>query len=259
MSAYAVVVLYCGLFGLVIGSFLNVVIVRLPRKESIVRPRSRCPGCGSQLAARDNVPVVSWLVLRGRCRSCGEPISSRYPLVELLTAAVFVALGARFGLDAALPAFLVLGAAGVAISAIDLEHRIVPTRLVYPCLAAALVLLAAAAALDGEWGHLMRAVIGAVFARTALWVIHVVQPRGMGFGDVRLATLLGLLLGWLSLGHVAVGLFLGFLAGAVVGSALLLSGRRGRKDALPFAPFLVLGTLLAVLWGSPLLAWYPTP
>src|SRR4051812_46407840 len=119
----------CGLLGLLVGSFLNVVIHRVPRKESVVRPRSRCPGCGTTLAERDNIPVLSWLLLRGRCRTCGEPISARYPLIELLTAVVFAAVGARFGADWAVPAYLVLAAGLVAVSAIDLEHFLVPNRI----------------------------------------------------------------------------------------------------------------------------------
>src|SRR5947208_14309635 len=134
------------LVGLAVGSFLNVVIYRVPRKESVVRPRSHCPGCGTQLAERDNIPVVSWVLLRGRCRTCGEPISARYPLVELGTAALFVAAALRFGLDWALPAYLVFFAALVAVSFIDLEHYIIPNRIVYPTLFVSIPLLAVAAA-----------------------------------------------------------------------------------------------------------------
>src|SRR5436309_6749414 len=124
----ALVAAGCGLLGLAVGSFLNVVIYRVPRKESVVRPRSRCPGCGTQLADRDNIPVVSWLLLRGRCRTCGEPISARYPLVELGTAALFVAAALRFGADWAVPGFLLFFASLLAISLTDLEHYIIPNR-----------------------------------------------------------------------------------------------------------------------------------
>ncbi|MBV8303130.1 MAG: prepilin peptidase, partial [Acidimicrobiia bacterium] len=156
----AFVTVACGLVGLAVGSFLNVVIYRVPRKESVVRPRSHCPGCGTQLAERDNIPVLSWLILRGRCRTCGEPISVRYPLLELLTGALFVGAALRFGLDWVLPAYLVFFASLVAITFIDLEHYIIPNRVLYPTLYLALPLLVLAAALNGEWGNLQRALIG---------------------------------------------------------------------------------------------------
>jgi leader peptidase (prepilin peptidase) / N-methyltransferase len=252
-AALAVV---CGLFGLAIGSFLNVVIYRVPRKESVVRPRSRCPGCGTQLADRDNVPVVSWLLLRGRCRTCGEAISARYPLIELACGALFVAMALRLGFDWALPAYLVFAAALLAITAIDLEHYIIPNRIVYPTIFVAVPLLVLAAALGDQWDDLVSAGVGAVLAWGLLLLVHLVSPRGMGFGDVRLSFVLGLFLGWLSLRHVFLGLFLGFLLGSVAGLVLIALRRRGRKDHIPFGPFLAAGAVLAVLAGSPLLSWY---
>lgn len=252
----APLVVACALLGLIVGSFLNVVIHRVPRRESVVRPRSRCPGCGAELAARDNVPVVSWLVLRGRCRSCGGSVSARYPLVELLTAAVFAATAARLGADAALPAFLVVMAGLVAISAVDLERFIVPNRILYPTLFVAAPLLVAAAAVDGDWSGLRSAAVGGAAGWGLLLVVHLVSPGGMGFGDVRLAGLIGMMLGWLSVGHLFVGLFLAFLSAAVVGVTLIVTGVKGRKDKVPFGPFLAAGALLAVLFGEPLLDWY---
>jgi leader peptidase (prepilin peptidase) / N-methyltransferase len=250
------VAVVCGLFGLAVGSFLNVVIYRVPRKESVVRPRSRCPGCGTQLSERDNIPVVSWLLLRGRCRTCGEPISGRYPLVELLTSALFVAAALRFGPDWALPAYLVFFASLVAITFIDLEHYIIPNRVLYPTLFIAVPLLVLAAAAQGEWGNLGRALIGAAVAWVFFLVLHLVSPRGMGFGDVRLSFLLGLFLGWLDLRHVFLGVFFGFLLGSIVGLVLMALRRRGRKDHIPFGPFLAVGAVVAVLAGSPILGWY---
>ncbi len=254
MTAFLAV--FCALLGLAVGSFLNVVVHRVPRKESVVRPRSRCPGCGTTLAARDNVPVVSWLLLGRRCRSCGRPISIRYPLIELVTAALFAAVAVRLGPDAALPAFLVFGAALVAISAVDLEHFIVPNRIVYPALFASVPLLVVAAAVEGEWRSLRDAAVGGVLAWGALLVIHLVSPAGMGFGDVRLAGLIGVHLGWMSLRHVVLGLFLAFLTAAVTGVALIATAVRTRKDKVPFGPFLALGALMAVLFGGPIIAWY---
>ena len=201
MTAFVTVV--AGVYGLVIGSFLNVVIWRVPRHESIVKPRSHCPSCDTQLATRDNIPLVSWLVLRGRCRHCGTDISIRYPLVELLTGLLFAAVGARFSHSWALPAFLVLTGALIAISAIDLEHFIIPNRIVYPVGFASVFLLALAALIDNQWAAFGRSLLGALAAFTFFFVLHLVAPGGMGFGDVRLSFVLGLFLGWLGLARGA--------------------------------------------------------
>lgn len=246
----------CGLLGLVVGSFLNVVIHRVPEKRSVVRPRSRCPRCNTALKSGDNIPVVSWLLLGGRCRTCKGAISLRYPLVELATAALFVAAALRLGADPALPAFLVGFAALLAISAVDLERFIVPNRIVYPALFIAAPLLVMAAVVDGDWSSLRDAALGGLLAWVVLFAIHMASPKGMGFGDVRLAGLIGVLLGWLSIGHVLLGLFLGFLTAAVVGVGLVAVRLRTRKDKVPFGPFLALGAILAVLFGGPILSWY---
>jgi leader peptidase (prepilin peptidase)/N-methyltransferase len=177
-------------------------------------------------------------------------------LAPVATAVAWAAVAARLGADPALPAFLVLSTVLVAVAAIDLRHYVVPNRIVAPALGAGLVLLVGAAALTGEWGRLGSALLGAVAGFNALLLIHLVQPRGMGLGDVKLAGVLGLHLGWFGLGHVVVGLFLGFGLGAVVGLALVAAGRRSRRDHVPFAPFLAAGTLLAVVVGAPILRWY---
>jgi len=244
------------LLGLAVGSFLNVVIYRVPRKESVVHPRSRCPGCGTQLAERDNIPVVSWLLLRGKCRTCGEPISGRYPFVELLTGVLWASAGLRFGADWVLPAYLVFFASLIAITFIDLDHYIIPTRIVYPTIFISIPLLVVAAAVQDEWANLERALIGAALAWGFLLIVHLISPRGMGFGDVRLSFVLGLFLGWLNLQHVFLGMFLGFLFGAISGLLLMALRRRDRKDHIPFGPFLAGGAVVAVLFGSQILAWY---
>jgi leader peptidase (prepilin peptidase)/N-methyltransferase len=177
-------------------------------------------------------------------------------LVELLTAALFVAAALRFGLDWALPAYLAFFAALVAITFIDLEHYIIPNRIVYPTVFVSIPLLVLAAAAQDEWGHLGTAVVGAALAWFSMLVLHLISPRGMGFGDVRLAFVLGLFLGWLDLRHVFLGIFFGFLYGSVVGLALMVLRRRGRKDHIPFGPFLAAGAVTAVLAGSPILGWY---
>lgn len=245
-----------GVYGLVIGSFLNVVIWRVPRHESIARPRSHCPGCDAPIAPRDNVPVVSWLVLRGRCRHCGAPISPRYPVVELATGILFAAVGARFSHSWALPAFLVLTGALVAISVIDLEHFIIPNRIVYPAGIASVVLLAFAALVGHDWSAFTRALLGAVAAFAFFFTLHLAVPAGMGFGDVRLSAVLGLFLGWLGWPELLGGLFAGFLYGAVLGMALIALGRRGRRQHIPFGPFLAAGTMTMVLAGTNLVHWW---
>ena len=258
MTAFVVVV--CGVLGLIVGSFLNVVIWRVPRDESVVAPRSRCPQCGNELRNVDNIPVLSWIFLRGRCHFCGTRISARYPLVELLTGALFAALALRFAGEseswAPLPAYLVLAAGLVALSGIDLDHHRLPNKVLYPTLFAMAALFVVAAAVDGEWDRLRDAAVGGAIGFAVLFVIAFISPKGMGFGDVRLAGVLGVAEGWLGLGHVAVGLFLGFLSAAVIGVALIATKVKGRKDKIPFGPFLALGALLAVFVGDAILDWY---
>jgi leader peptidase (prepilin peptidase) / N-methyltransferase len=244
------------LVGLVIGSFLNVVIWRVPRGESVVSPASHCPGCGHEVRPRDNVPVVSWLLLRGRCRDCGTGISVRYPLVEAGTAVVFAVLTLAIGLEPELPAFLYLGAVGVALAMIDIDVKRLPNAIVLPSYLVAAALLTVAAAVDGRWEDLLRAGLGMVALYTFYFLLALVYPAGMGFGDVKLAGVLGLYLGWLGWAEVVTGGFLGFLFGGVVGGGLVLVRRAGRKSKLPFGPFMLAGALVAILWGGALADLY---
>jgi leader peptidase (prepilin peptidase)/N-methyltransferase len=246
----------CGTFGLVVGSFLNVVIWRLPRGESIVNPPSHCPGCDRPVRPRDNIPVISWLVLRGKCRDCGEPISGRYPLVELGTAAVFVVASLRIGLHADLPAFLYLGAIGVALALIDLDVKRLPNAIVLPSYPVAAVLLGVAAISEHEAGAYVRALLGMAALFGFYFLLAFIYPAGMGFGDVKLAGLLGLYLGWLGWGELITGGFLGFLFGGVVGVGLMMVRRAGRKSQIPFGPFMLAGALVAILAGGSLADLY---
>ena len=250
------VVALSALFGLLIGSFLNVVIWRVPRKLSVVRPPSHCPVCETPIRPADNVPVVAWLRLRGKCRDCGNPIPVRYPLVEASCAVLFAAVAARFGWSWALPAYLVLTAALLAISIIDLEHFIVPDRITVPLTVSALALLGLAAAADRNGWRFGRTLLGGVAFFVFLFFLNIVYPKGMGMGDVKLSFSLGLYLGWLGWGQVFLGGFLAFLLGAVIGLGLIAAGIKGRKDFVPFGPFLAAGTLIVVLWGAPILHWY---
>jgi leader peptidase (prepilin peptidase)/N-methyltransferase len=242
--------------GLVIGSFLNVVIWRVPRGESIVRPPSHCPSCGHEVRPRDNVPVVSWLLLRGRCRDCHAPISARYPLVELATGLVFVVLALRIGFEPELPAYLYLGAIGIALAMIDIDVKRLPNAIVLPSYPVVAVLLGTAAAVQGEWDTLLRAALAGLALYAFYFLLMLVYPRGMGFGDVKLAGILGAYLGWLGWGELVVGAFLAFLVGGVFGLALMLVGRAGRKSAIPFGPWMLLGALLGILWGGALADLY---
>jgi leader peptidase (prepilin peptidase)/N-methyltransferase len=242
--------------GLCVGSFLNVVIWRVPRGGSVVQPPSHCPSCEMQLRGRDMVPVLSWVFLRGGCRGCRARISLRYPIVELVTGLLFVAVGARFGLTPALLPFLVFTALAVALAGIDIDTLTLPRQLIYGGAVAGAVLLTMSALLDGEPSRLLGALIGAAGAAAALFVLHEVSPRAMGFGDVRFAGLIGLYVGWLGLAQVPAALFLAFVLGAVVGLGWLAVRRGGRRVQIPFGPFLAAGALVTVVWGQPLVhAW----
>jgi len=254
--------LFVGLLGLAVGSFLNVVIYRLPRGESLSRPPSHCPSCGAPIRPRHNVPVLGWLVLRGRCADCSAPISPRYPAVELATAVLFVAVAVRLDrldLLSALPAYLYFAAIGIALAMIDIELKRLPNRIVLPSYPVLGLLLAGAAVADGDGWRLVRAVLAAAALFGFFVVLSLVYPSGMGFGDTKLAGVLGLVLGYLSWSAVLVGTFTGFLLGALVGVVVLASGRGNRKTALPFGPFLIGGALIALFAGNTIAGWYPTP
>ena len=245
----------CGLLGLAIGSFLNVVIWRLPRGESLVRPPSHCPACDAPVRPRDNVPVLSWLLLGGRCRDCHARISARYPLIELLTAVVCAAFALRLGASWALPAFFYLAAVGVALACIDWDTRRLPNALTLPSYAVGGALLTGAAAATNHWSMLLRAAIGMVALFGLYFLLAFIYPAGMGFGDVKLAGLLGLYLAWLGWGELTVGAFAAFLVGGVFSLALLAAGRASRKSGIPFGPWMIAGAAIGVaagesLWGA---------
>lgn len=237
--------------GLLVGSFLNVVVSRVPQGESIVRPPSACPACGHRIRARDNVPVVGWLALRGRCRDCGVPISARYPLVEVGTGLVFVLVVWRFLEQPwALPAFLYLGALAVSLTIIDLDVHRLPDAIVLPSYPVLAVLLLAAGAGSGDWVPLLRALIGGAGLWGLYFLLAVVRPGAMGFGDVKLAGLLGASLAWLGWGPFAVGAFAAFFCGGIFAVGLLVARRAGRASRVPFGPWMFLGSALGVAFGA---------
>jgi leader peptidase (prepilin peptidase) / N-methyltransferase len=235
-------------FGAIIGSFLNVLVHRLPRAESLVRPGSRCPACGTAIAPYDNVPVLSWLALRGRCRSCAAPISGRYPVVELLTAGAFAAVVATRGWDETLILELPFVAALIALAAIDLDHRILPNKIIYPMAAWAVV---AVALLDPA--DLPEHLIAGAGAFLFLLLAVIAYPAGMGMGDVKLAGAMGLFLGL----SVVPAMLTAFLSGSIVGIGMIArEGASARKKAVPFGIFLALGGLVGVLAGPELIQLY---
>jgi leader peptidase (prepilin peptidase)/N-methyltransferase len=234
--------------GLIIGSFLNVVAYRLPRGESIVKPRSRCTTCGAEVRALDNVPLLSWLVLRGRCRHCSAQISARYPVVELVTGVVFALVAIARGPSAELLVDLPFAAMLIAVADIDIEHRIVPNRILAPM---AIWALAASAVVRPD--KLPELLIAGAAAFTLLLVAALAYPGGMGMGDVKLAGVMGLCLGL----PVAPALLIAFFTGSIVGVAIVVRhGAGARKRALPFGPFLALGGLVALVVGHELVHLY---
>ena len=244
-----------GLLGLAIGSFLNVVIHRVPRDESLVRPGSHCPSCGCAVRPRHNVPVLGWLMLRGRCADCKAPISARYPLVEAGTAALFVAVAAKFGWSWELPAYLYLAAVAVALAAIDLDVLRLPDRIVLPSYGAAPILLLPAVIAEHSWRAGVRGLAAAALLYAGYWILAAL-PKGMGGGDVKLAPLLGFYLGWLGWSSLVVGAFAGFLLGGLVGVLLMATRAATRKSRIPFGPFMLAGVFLAVFAAAPIADWY---
>lgn len=261
-----VIAILAGTFGSVIGSFLNVVIYRLPLGKSIVAPPSACGSCGHEIRARDNVPLVSWLLLRGKCRDCAAPISVRYPLVEAGTAALFVAVALRFaapfdsGRSIAVTlltvlAFVYLASISVALGLIDADTKTLPDRIVLPSYLVGGALLAAASLTAGDPGALLRASIGLAVLFAVYFVIALVSG-GMGFGDVKLAGVLGMYLAWLGWDTFAVGAIGGFIVGGLYGVALIVARKAKRGSSVPFGPWMLVGAWLGVLWGEPIASGY---
>lgn len=247
------IALYVAIFGLIVGSYLNVVIYRLPLGLSTVYPRSRCPGCGSLIRARDNVPVFSFLLLRGRCRHCGTAISWRYPLVEAATGALFLACLLRYGLAPQTLVAITFACLMLVLALIDYDHMLLPDRITLPGIAVGL-----ATQLVAPLAGLVPAAIGALLGAGILlavwglwWVVR--REEGMGLGDVKMLALVGAFLGWQG---VLVTLFCGALSGSVVGLALMRRGSVDMRSKLPFGVFLALGGLVALFFGDALVAWY---
>lgn len=248
-KAYVSAVVF--LFGLVVGSFDNVAIYRIPEGRSIVAPRSFCPGCGRQIAWYDNVPLVSYIVLRARCRGCGQPISPRYPLVELASGLLFLAVYAKcgFGWAPELPLYLFMVTVLIIVSAIDLERQIIPNKVIYPAMAVALACVGIIALAGGGLDYLVNRLIGFAVVGVPWAAAAAAFPRGFGMGDAKLAAFTGTVLGWQ---RELAGFFIGVALGALVGAALMAAGKKGRKSRIPFGPFLAAGAMIALFWGQAL-------
>jgi leader peptidase (prepilin peptidase) / N-methyltransferase len=265
--------------GAAVGSFLNVVIHRVPNEESIVFPNSACPGCKTPIKAYDNIPILSWLILRAKCRSCGEPIAARYPAVELLTALLFLLVYWQTGVSPVLPVYLVFVAAMVALIFIDAEHMILPNVITYPLLVGALVvrlifpiifnenyfsdtLSWPATYLAGKPAWLVSvfsALVGALVGGGSLWLVGEIWKRlrgvdAMGLGDVKMMLAVGALIGWRL---AALSIFLGAFSGAVIG-VIMISRQKDKtlQTQIPFGIFLGIGSVLSLLFGEDLIAWY---
>ena len=258
-----------GAFGTLIGSFLNVVIYRVPLGRSIVSPPSACGACGHEVRGYDNIPVISWLLLRGRCRDCAAPISVRYPLVELAGALAFGLVAWRFVPEilaaqgtlalvagiVQLVAYLYFAAISLALALIDIDTHRLPNVIVLPAYLVGAVLLGAVALLTGDLGALGLAAIGAVATGGTYLALALARPGGMGMGDVKLAGVAGLFLGWLGVPELVLGTVAAFVLGGVYGVGMLLAGR-GRRSAIAFGPWLLAGAWLAILIGAPIVDAY---
>jgi len=252
--------IYSLLIGMVVGSFLNVVIYRVPLKLSIIRPRSACPQCRHPIAERDNIPVLSWIILRGRCRHCHSPISVRYPLVEASTGVLFALTAWRIGPHFDLGVFLVLDGSLIALALIDLEHLLLPRSIVYPTLGAVIGWLVASAAYYDQWHRLQIAAVCGAAWFIVFWLLNFFSPRSLGYGDVRLSLVLGIALGWLGVGDVLIGFFAANLLGAIIGLTLIGFKKMSRDQPIPYGVYLAAGATLAVLIGPVLLVhWHNWP
>lgn len=250
------IALAVAVLGLVVGGVGTTLVARLPDRKPLLTPGPSCASCGAAIRARDRVPVVSWLMLRGRCRQCGADIPAAYPVVELATAVLFV--GTYLAVESAweLPAYWYLAALAVVATAIDIAHHRLPDAIVLPSYPITFALLLLALPGPGGPSDLWRAVLGGVAMLLGYFAMALINPSGMGGGDVKLAGVLGMLLGWNGWWEVLVGSFAAFFIGALISLALLVARRVDRKGHIPFGPFMFAGTYVGLLWGAEFGAWY---
>jgi len=243
--------------GAATGSFLNVVIYRVPLRQSVVAPRSHCTKCERIIPWYDNIPVLSWLLLRGRCRGCHEPFSIRYPIVEALTAVLLLALSVQFGWGIGLAFAFYFACSLLVVTYIDLDHRIIPDRVTLPGIAVGL-LLALVAPAEARWTAVQAWAIGTLVGGGILWLVAwayeaATGREGMGGGDIKLLAMIGAFLGWQG---VLLTLLLASFLGSIIGTAWMLARGGDSRLAIPFGPFLALGALVALFWGEQIVTWY---
>ena len=246
--------LFLFLFGLIVGSFCNVLIYRLPAGESIITPGSHCRACATPIAPWDNIPLLSYLLLAGRCRRCGEHISPRYPCVEVASGALYVLLWFKYGLTPALMVYAVLISILLVVAFIDFDHAIIPNRITYPGMLLGLGFSVWAGPIRPLWGSaFLASLVGLVAGGLFLYLVALISKGGMGGGDIKLIAMIGAFVGWQG---ALFTIFVGACIGSLVGITLMLLGQKGRKDKIPFGPYLALGALLFTCIGDELIAWY---
>jgi len=250
---YVVNVVLIFILGLIVGSFSNVCIYRIPRNESIIYPASHCPKCSSPIKPVDNIPLLSFILLKGRCRHCGSRISIRYPIVEFLTGLIYLIIYLIYGLSVQTLIYIILSSALIIIAFIDLNEEIVPDVISLPGIVIGFIISFFVPYISFIDSALGIAVGGGLILIIGLGGSVIFKKEAMGGGDVKLAAMIGAFLGWR---YVIISLFLGFFVGALAGIFLILSKIKSREDAIPFGPFIVLGSFITLLWGEKIISWY---
>jgi len=243
-----IITLYFLILGFIIGSFLNVIIYRLPEKKSIIYPPSHCPKCGKRLKIIDLIPVLSYLSTGGKCRYCNTKISIQYPLVEILTGFLFLFAYLKFGISVQLFIYLLLLAALIVVSFIDYKYMIIPNKITYP-----LVVVSLLSAVIFDYITIFQSLLGILIPSLLLLIVAFIFKGGMGMGDVKLAAAIGGILGW---SYTLTGIFLGSLFGSIIGLSLMGLGIIGRKTRIPFGPFICFGSAIVIFFGETLFNWY---
>lgn len=258
-----ILIILASIYGLLFGSFANAVAYRVPHNETLMT-RSHCPKCDAKITAWQNIPIISWIFLRGKCANCKEPISIQYPLIELLTAVIFGIIGWKvstldlplFSNILTLIALCYFAFIGVVLSIIDQKTMKLPTKLIYPTLIVVFVLLGVSSLVQGDYSSIVHMCLGSVASSLFYGILWFVFPKGMGFGDVRLSLLTGAVLGWFSIGHAVLGIFLPFIVLSIVTLPLMIAGVVKRKTKLPLGPWIIASAVLTIACGDFIIGWY---
>ena len=250
---YGIEIILIFILGLIVGSFCNVCIYRIPRNESIIYPASHCPKCSTTILAKDNIPLLSYILLKGRCRNCGSRISIQYPVVEFLTGLVYVIIYQIYGLSVQSLIYIILSSALIIIAFIDLNEQIIPDVISLPGIIIGLTLSFFVPYISFINSALGVVIGGGIILIIALAGSAIFKKEAMGGGDIKLAAMIGAFLGWR---YIIISLFLGFFLGALTGIFLVLSRVKSREDVIPFGPFIVLGSIITLLWGEKIILWY---